>query len=69
MIDPGALGTLLIGLDHVRDAHDAPGRPPAARPVRTRRDRRLARGLAASLRWLANVIEPAQRPRDLGLEG
>ena len=68
MIDPGALGTLLIGLDHVQDAHGRTDRPPAARTVRARRDGRLARGLAASLRWLAEVIEPAPSPRDLGLE-
>ncbi len=69
MIDPGALGTLLIGLDHVQHAHARTDRPPADRTVRARRDGRLARGLAASLRWLADVIEPTPRPRDLGLEG
>ena len=68
MIDPGALGTLLIGLDHVRDERGATDRPAAARTDRAPRDGRLARALAASLRWLAEVIEPTPRPRDLGLE-
>ena len=68
MIDPGALGTLLIGLDHVREAHGSTDRPSAVRTIHERRDRRLTRGLAASLRWLAEVIEPTPRPRDLGLE-
>jgi hypothetical protein len=69
MIDPGALGTLLIGLDHVQDEHGRTDRPEAARTVRARRDGRLARRLAASLRRLAEAIEPTPRPRDLGLEG
>jgi len=68
VIDPGALGTLLIGLDHFRDTHDRIDRPVAARTIRARRDGRLARALAASLRRLAEVIEPAPRPRDLGVE-
>jgi hypothetical protein len=68
MIDPGALGTLLIGLDHVQDEHGRTDRPEAARTARAPHGR-LARRLAASLRWLAEAIEPTPRPRDLGLEG
>jgi hypothetical protein len=69
MIDPGALGTLLIGLDHVRAENEWTDRPPAARTVRPHRDRSLTRPMAASLRWLAEVIEPTRPQGDLGLEG
>ena len=60
MIDPGALGTLLIGLDHVRDASAWTDHPPAAQAVRHPRRHGLARAAAASLRWLAEVIEPTR---------
>jgi hypothetical protein len=69
MIDPAALGTLVIGLDHVRDEQSVTDRPRAGRTAGPRRDRRLARALAGSLRWLAELVEPTPRPRDLGLEG
>jgi hypothetical protein len=68
MIDPAALGTLVIGLDHVRAADESTDRPPAVRSIHANGDRRVTRALAASLRWLAEVIEPTPRPRDLGLE-
>jgi hypothetical protein len=69
MIDPGALGTLRIGLDHIQGEHDSTERPTAARTAHSRRDRSLTRPVAAALRWLADVIEPARRRGDLGLEG
>jgi hypothetical protein len=67
MIDPGALGTLLIGLDDVRRDNASTDRPTPT--VRPHRDRSLTRSVAASLRRLADAIEPASRQGDLGLEG
>ncbi len=69
MIDPGALATLRIGLDHVRTENEWTERPIAAATAKPHRDLGLTRRAAASLRWLANVIEPARRQGDLGLEG
>ena len=67
MIDPGSLGTLLIGLDHVRNDDRATDRPQTTRTAQTHRARNLTRSVAASLRWLADIIEPRRRG-DLGLE-
>ena len=70
MTDPGVLGTLLIGLDHVRAENAQTDRPPTARSARTGRasGRGLARGIAAVLRRLADVLEPTRHP-GLGAEG
>lgn len=70
MTDPGVLGTLLIGLDHVRAENAQTDRQPTARSARTRRvrGRRLTRRFAASLRRLADVLEPTPHP-GLGAEG
>ena len=54
MIDPGALGTLLIGLDHVRTRTTAPG--PTARLPPAVRQTPSARGLAA--RSVPHVVDP-----------
>ena len=67
MIDPGALGTLLIGLDHVRNENRTTDRPQTIRSTQPHRARNLTRSVAASLRWLADIIEPRRRG-DLGLE-
>jgi hypothetical protein len=72
MTDPGVLGTLLIGLDHLRAESDGTDRSPTPRAPRTarpKRDRRLAGRVATSLRWLADALEPARQPRELGTEG
>jgi hypothetical protein len=67
MIDPGTLGTLLIGLDRIRHEDDGSG------PVRTRPTRRRDRGRrptlenAASLRRLADRIEWPRRRAEFGL--
>lgn len=67
MIDPAALGTLLIGLDHVRAEHEVSDTRPAAQAARPHRLRAVARPLAASLRRLADALEPNRTP-ELGLE-
>jgi hypothetical protein len=62
MIDPGAMGSLIIGLDDVR-RREASTAHRTARPAR--RTRRLAearRTFAAVLRRTATWIEPAPSP-------
>jgi hypothetical protein len=55
MIDPGALGTLIIGLDRARRDQESDLRP---RPTFTRRrDRQAGRLLAGRLRRLADALE------------
>jgi hypothetical protein len=68
MIDPGALGTLLIGLDHHQ--HDDDRR--VSRRTTTRHSRHRARDLAvqiaAALRRLADALDGARSPEALGAE-
>ena len=68
MIDPAALGTLVIGLDHVR-AQQAFTDRPAASAARPHRLRSVARHVAASLRWLADLVDSPRLRRDIGMEG
>jgi hypothetical protein len=64
MLDPGALGTLVIGLEKVR--LDQEWSEPAASPVDTpSRRRRLAQTTAGWLRGLADVLEPGSRQAGL----
>lgn len=67
MTDPAILGTLLIGLDHVRREDEWPDGRTATRTERPTRDRGLARRVAASLRWLADVLDPTRRPGPVGV--
>lgn len=64
MTDPGVLGTLRIGLDHVRAESALTDRPPTATSARTRRarGRGMSRRIAASLRRLADLLEPTRHP-------
>jgi hypothetical protein len=50
MIDGAALGTVMIGLDHVRTSAEQPD--PPARPVG-----RVRHGIAAALRFVADRID------------
>jgi hypothetical protein len=50
MIDGAALGTLMIGLDHIRATAERPD--PPTRPVG-----RVRRGLAATLRSVADRMD------------
>ena len=55
-MDPAALGTLMIGLDHVRaEQSDQPRRRAPSRQATQRRPYRLA--IAAALRTLADRVE------------
>ena len=67
MIDPGALGTLIIGLDHVRREQEY-SEPSRRRSLRTNKDRRVSRTAAIWLRSLADAIEPRTTPQDLAME-
>ena len=61
MIDPAALGTLIIGLEAIR--HEEARWAADARPTRTQARRSPARQrLAAALRGIAARIEPAVLP-------
>jgi hypothetical protein len=63
MIDPGALGTLTIGLEAVRldnEANDNPRR--ATRPAVSRRQRRAV--FVAVAGWLRLVADRLDRPAD-----
>jgi len=58
MIDPGALGTLTIGLRHIQrqEATEARGGSSARRPRRLRRP--IRHGIARILRRTAELVEP-----------
>jgi hypothetical protein len=62
MFDPGAMGTLVIGLDNIRsqEAADARGLVRVPRPSRRRRPIRLV--IAAILRRGADLFEPVRAP-------
>jgi hypothetical protein len=56
MFDPGAMGTLLIGLNRVEaNARGNPGRRPVAHP---RREHTIRLTLARGLRRAAALLEP-----------
>jgi hypothetical protein len=65
MTDPGVLGTLHIGLDHVRADRSADG-VATAQPSRAPGRRRASRHLAAVLRWMADALEPTRPPGEAG---
>ena len=68
MIDPGALGTLRINLDHAQRV-DADGwsDQPATIPATARREH-LAHALAFSLRRLADTIDRSRPHAELSLK-
>lgn len=68
MVDPGALGTLIIGLDHVRREQEY-SEPSLHRSLRAHKDRRVGRAAARWLRSLADAIEPRPARHDLAVEG
>jgi hypothetical protein len=61
MLDPGALGTLIIGLRSIDAEHEleSPRSQPEGDRGRQRRQPRAA--LATALRTLADRLEPASR--------
>ena len=62
MIDPGALGTLMIGLDSVRLDHEADGRSRRTTRSAASRQRRTAFVVAGWLRLAADRLDrPAGR--------
>ena len=67
MIDPGALGTLLIGLDRVRREQEDLT-PSGRRRMRTHERGGIGRTAASWLRSLADVIDAGPRSRDLATE-
>jgi hypothetical protein len=69
MIDPAALGTLMIGLEGVRRENGTTERASTARMRRRRPARWPVRSAAAALRWLADTIEGSRRSGAFGLEG
>jgi hypothetical protein len=60
MLDPGALGTLIIGLDEVRREQESSGRPRQRPPHRTPIGT-IRRNLVDALRSLADTLEPRAR--------
>jgi hypothetical protein len=60
MLDHGALGTAIIGLEAVRRAQELSDTPVARRP-RTARRHGLRVALAGALRGLADLVEPRRR--------
>ena len=59
MIDPGALGTLVIGLEHLRDEQRLDALDPEARPSRhASRPQRPALVTARVLRAVADRLDP-----------
>jgi hypothetical protein len=68
MIDPGALGTLVIGLEHVRQQQEyveSPRRRVASRTSTGGFSRLIARWL----RGLADLVESGPRSRGMAIEG
>jgi hypothetical protein len=65
-MDHGALGTLIIGLDHVRRENESTDRTRDL--AAHRRNRSFSRSLASWLRRLADAVDPAAKRIDLGLE-
>jgi hypothetical protein len=67
MIDPGAIGTLIIGRGPERRQPDGGYRPDG--PLPRRPSRRVVRpALAILLRHVADTLEPSQRGRASGLD-
>lgn len=60
MMDPGALGTLIIGLESVRLDGEADDRRRTARRVASRHHRRAAFIVVAG--WLRQVADRIDRP-------
>jgi hypothetical protein len=62
MFDPGAMGTLIIGLESIRrqDAADARGVLPISRL--SRRSRPVRHGIATILRRAASLVDPVPVP-------
>ena len=60
MIDPGALGTLMIGLDSIRLDNDANDRPRRTTRIAPSRQRRTAFVIAAG--WLRSIADRLDRP-------
>lgn len=67
MLDPGALGTLVIGLERVRREQESVD-SPTRRPARSARTRSASRVVAGWLRGLADIIEPRPARRDVPTE-
>ena len=65
MFDPGALGTLMIGLESVRQEQDLNARP-ATRRHRKETGRSARRALAGALRSMANIVESSSRSTSSG---
>jgi hypothetical protein len=61
MFDPGAMGTLIIGLDDVRRRTEAEARYPISEPLPAgaRPTRSMRAGLAHRLRAAADWLQPA----------
>jgi hypothetical protein len=64
MLDPGALGTLIIGLRSIDAEHELDARRPDPERPPGRPRRHLRAAVATSLRTLADRLEPApQEPQ------